>query len=112
MDRLTLYRSALRLWDVHRELEDWLHQRVCNMFQLEEKILLLDITNAYFEGRMENSDLRRKRSYPTSIACSESIHIRWGKKNPWYTQSHPQKIPILRINQLHEIYLQHGLMNC
>ena len=74
-----LYRSALRLWDVHRELEDWLHQRVCNMFQLEEKILLFDITNAYFEGRMENSDLRRKRSYPTSIACSESIYIRWGK---------------------------------
>ena len=54
-----LYRSALRLWDVHRELEDWLHQRVCNMFQLEEKILLFDITNAYFEGRMENSDLCR-----------------------------------------------------
>ena len=54
-----LYRSALRLWDVHRELEDWLHQRVCNMFRLEEKILLFDITNAYFEGRMENSDLCR-----------------------------------------------------
>ena len=54
-----LYRSALRLWDVHQELEDWLHQRVCNMFQLEEKILLFDITNAYFEGRMEKSDLCR-----------------------------------------------------
>ena len=29
------------------------------MFQLEDKILLFDITNAYFEGRMENSDLCR-----------------------------------------------------
>ena len=29
------------------------------MFQLEEKILLFDITNAYLEGRMENSDLCR-----------------------------------------------------
>lgn len=54
-----LYKSALRLWNVHRDLEDWLHQRVCDMFQLEEKILLFDITNAYFEGRMEDSDLCR-----------------------------------------------------
>ena len=54
-----LYKSALRLWDVHRDLEDWLHQRVCDIFQLEEKILLFDITNAYFEGRMEDSDLCR-----------------------------------------------------
>lgn len=39
-----LYKSALRLWDVHRGMEDWLHERVCSMFNLEEKILLLDIT--------------------------------------------------------------------
>ena len=39
-----LYKSALRLWDVHRRMEDWLHERVTSMFHLEEKILLLDIT--------------------------------------------------------------------
>lgn len=50
-----LYKSAMRLWDEHRGLEDWLHSRVCSMFGIEEKILLFDITNAYFEGRMENS---------------------------------------------------------
>lgn len=54
-----LYKSALRLWEVHRELEDWLHNRVRDMFHLEEKILLFDITNAYFEGRMEGSGLCR-----------------------------------------------------
>ena len=54
-----LYKSALRLWDVHKGLEDWPHQRVCDMFHLEEKILLFDITNAYFEGRMEESGLCR-----------------------------------------------------
>jgi hypothetical protein len=41
-----LYQSAERLWEVHREMEDFLHERVTNMFHLEEKILLLDITYA------------------------------------------------------------------
>ena len=53
----TLYQSALRLWDVHREMEDFLHERVCSMFNLDEKILLMDITNTYFEGRMDGSKL-------------------------------------------------------
>ena len=52
-----LYQSAERLWEVHREMEDFLHERVTNMFHLEEEILLLDITNTYFEGRMEHSGL-------------------------------------------------------
>lgn len=42
----SLYKSALRLWEVHQDLEDWLHQRVCDMFHLEEKIQPFDITNA------------------------------------------------------------------
>ena len=50
-----LYQSAVRLWEVHRDMEDYLHARVCSMFNLEEKILLMDITNTYFEGRMEHS---------------------------------------------------------
>ena len=52
-----LYQSAIRLWEVHREMEDYLHARVCSMFNLEEKILLMDITNTYFEGRMEHSKI-------------------------------------------------------
>ena len=52
-----LYQSAQRLWEVHREMEDFLHERVRSMFNLEEKILLLDISNTYFEGRMEASNL-------------------------------------------------------
>lgn len=52
-----LYRSALRLWEVHRELEDFLHDKVCSLFNMEEKILLFDITNTYFEGRMKGSQL-------------------------------------------------------
>ncbi len=52
-----LYNSARRLWDVHKDMEDFLHDRVRSMFNLEEKILLMDITNAYMEGRMEDSSL-------------------------------------------------------
>ena len=52
-----LYQSAVRLWEVHRELEDFLHERVRTMFNLEEKILLMDISNTYFEGRMEHSKI-------------------------------------------------------
>jgi hypothetical protein len=32
-----LYQSAQRLWEVHREMEDFLHGRVRSMFGLEEK---------------------------------------------------------------------------
>ena len=51
------YQGAIRLWEVHREMEDFLHGRVRSMFGLEEKILLFDITNTYFEGRMEDSKI-------------------------------------------------------
>ena len=55
----TLYGSARRLYDVRRDLEDYLHNRVCSMFNMDEKIYLFDLTNTYFEGRMENSEICR-----------------------------------------------------
>lgn len=54
-----LYQSALRLWEERRGLEEWLHGNVCSMFGIEERILLFDITNTYFEGRMANSEICR-----------------------------------------------------
>ena len=55
----TLYGSARRLYGVRRDLEDYLHNRVCSMFNMDEKIYLFDLTNTYFEGRMENSEICR-----------------------------------------------------
>ena len=52
-----LYESARHLWEVHKDMEDFLHDRVRSMFNLEEKILLMDISNTYMEGRMEGSML-------------------------------------------------------
>lgn len=65
-----LYKSALRLWDEHRGLEDWLHERVCDIFHIEEKILLFDITNTYFEGRYDESKiLKHGRSKEKRSDC-------------------------------------------
>jgi hypothetical protein len=52
-----LYKGATDLYGLHREMEDYLHQRVCDMFNIEDKILLFDLTNTYFEGRMEGSKI-------------------------------------------------------
>lgn len=54
-----LYRSALRLYDLHHELENWLSNRVRSLFGFEDKILLFDLTNTYFEGRMQGSSLAK-----------------------------------------------------
>ena len=53
----TLYRSAARLWEIHREMEDYLHRHVSSLFNIEEKIYLFDLTNTYFEGRMSESEI-------------------------------------------------------
>lgn len=52
-----LYRSARDLYSIHTQMEDALHDRVCSIFDFDERILLFDLTNTYFEGRMQNSDI-------------------------------------------------------
>lgn len=65
-----LYDSAKRLYEVHGEMEDYLHGRVMDLFNVEDKILLLDLTNTYFEGRMEHSEIcRRGRSKEKRNDC-------------------------------------------
>jgi len=54
-----LYKSARRLYDVHDDMEDYLHERVCGMFNIEESVYILDITNMYVEGQYLGSELFR-----------------------------------------------------
>lgn len=54
-----LYRSANHLYEIHTELEDYLHNRVCTLFDIRDEILLFDLTNTYFEGRMQGSRIAR-----------------------------------------------------
>ena len=101
---------------------------LAEMFGIEEKILLFDITNSYFEGKMANSELcqygrsKEKRddckivvlaavvNTPPSMICSTLIPNRSGKENPCYTQIRLQKIRILEIRELHNGWLQCGLI--
>jgi transposase len=62
MDKLTkdkLYESALHLYAVKDNLEKHLSNRTNELFDLEDKIILYDLTNTYFEGEKRNSKLAK-----------------------------------------------------
>jgi transposase len=62
MEKLTkdkLYQSALHLYEVKDALEKHLSNRTNNLFDLEDRIILYDLTNTYFEGEKRSSQLAR-----------------------------------------------------
>jgi len=57
-DKITkdlLYGISHKLYQVKDPLEQYLSKRTNELFDLEDKIILYDLTNTYFEGRMKNS---------------------------------------------------------
>lgn len=52
-----LYKSALDLYKVKDSLEKHLSEKTNELFDLQDKIYLYDLTNTYFEGRKEKSKL-------------------------------------------------------
>jgi transposase len=69
-----LYKSASRLYDLHHELENWLSNQVRNLFGLENKVLLFDLSNTYFEGRMQGSSLAKYgRSKEKRSDCKQVV---------------------------------------
>lgn len=54
-----LYESALRLYGAKDVLEKHLSKRTNELFDLEDKIILYDLTNTYFEGEKRNSQLAK-----------------------------------------------------
>jgi hypothetical protein len=54
-----LYRSALKLFGVKDALERHLSIRTSELFDIQDKILLYDLTNTYFEGEKRNSKLAK-----------------------------------------------------
>jgi transposase len=62
MEKLTkdkLYQSALHLYEVKDALEKHLSARTNELFDLEDKIILYDLTNTYFEGQKRRSQLAK-----------------------------------------------------
>ena len=61
-DKITkdkLYKISHDLYSVKDELENYLSKRTNELFDLDDKIILYDLTNTYFEGRMKNSKLAK-----------------------------------------------------
>jgi len=59
-DKLTkdkLYQSALQLYKVKDAIEKHLSNRTNELFDLQDKIILYDLTNTYFEGEKRSSTL-------------------------------------------------------
>jgi len=50
-----LYGISLKLYKIKDPLEQYLSKRTNELFDLEDKIILYDLTNTYFEGRMQGS---------------------------------------------------------
>lgn len=62
MEKITkdkLYKSALDLYKVKDSLEKHLSKRTNELFDLQDKIILYDLTNTYFEGKKPNSRLAK-----------------------------------------------------
>lgn len=48
-----------KLYKVKDTLEQYLSRRTNEMFDLEDRIILYDLTNTYFEGRMQGSRMAK-----------------------------------------------------
>ena len=54
-----LYKSALDLYKIKDSLEAYLSKKTNELFDLEDKIILYDLTNTYFEGRKAGSEIAK-----------------------------------------------------
>ena len=62
MEKITkdkLYQNALALYQIKDKLEQHLSKRTNELFDIEDKIILYDLTNTYFEGEKRNSTLAK-----------------------------------------------------
>jgi transposase len=84
MEKLTkdkLYQSALHLYDVRDALEKHLSNRTNELFDLEDKIILYDLTNTYFEGEKRRSKLanygrsKEKRSDAKLVVLALVVNV-------------------------------------
>ena len=52
-----LYNTADLLYNYRKHIDDYLYKRVTDMFDLDDKIVIFDISNTYFESRKQDSDI-------------------------------------------------------
>jgi len=54
-----LYKSALKLFSEKEKIENFLSVKTGQLFDIEDKIYIYDISNTYFEGRKKGSELAK-----------------------------------------------------
>jgi transposase len=59
MNKDRLYRGSKKLYEIKEDLEQHLSLRTNELFDIQDKILLYDLTNTYFEGEKRNSKLAK-----------------------------------------------------
>lgn len=65
-----LYSAADLLYEHKSAIDDFLYRRVTDMFDLEDKIVIFDISNTYFETRKDGSKIaKRGRSKEKRTDC-------------------------------------------
>ena len=50
-----LHRTALLLWEHREQIEQSLRAKAAELFSLDQRIVLYDLTNTYFEGKKSGS---------------------------------------------------------
>jgi hypothetical protein len=86
-----LYKSALKLFSREEDIEDFLSAKINQLFDLEYKIIIYDLTNTYFEGRKSHRWIAKfgrskektettKRSEDKKPSLSDTDTCRFGWK--------------------------------
>lgn len=81
MNKDRLYRGALKLYGIKERLEQHLSIKTNELFDIQDKIVLYDLTNTYFEGAKRNSKLakfgrsKEKRSDAKLIVLALVVNI-------------------------------------
>ena len=81
MNKDRLYKSALKLHTIKDKLEQHLSIKTNELFDIQDKIVLYDLTNTYFEGEKRNSTLakfgrsKEKRSDAKLVVLALVINI-------------------------------------
>lgn len=81
MNKDRLYKGALKLYSIKDKLEQHLSIRTNELFDIQDKIVLYDLTNTYFEGTKRNSKLakfgrsKEKRSDAKLVVLALVVNI-------------------------------------
>jgi hypothetical protein len=76
-----LYQSALDLYQIKDEVEQYLSRKTNELFDIEDKFYLYDLTNTYFEGQKRKSELaqfgrsKEKRSDAKLIVLAAVVNV-------------------------------------